>query len=548
MTHFNVLTEPWLTAVSHDGTEREYSLLDLLAHAHELKMVVDPAPPIQFGLYRLLIAFVQHALRLQEIEDLEDALDLGKFDASVFEAYAKEIGWHRFDLFDPQRPFMQSGPFADDLKHTDSVAKLFYHLPKGSNKIHFVHLQEHEHAVAPAVAARALCSIAAFEMSGGQGYSPSLNGAPPWYVLAVGRNLFETILLNCCVMDIPGLNHDAPPAWASDEPILPKEEKSVGSIVEGLTWQPRRVRLLPSDGGVCTYSGRESTILVRKVVWWYGFKVSDPDGWLDPHVAYVYDEKNGRQALRPEEGKQLWCDYGALFLLRDQKLRTKTYSRPAVVNQLLLLKDERVISEDIAEQFEVYGMRTRKGQAKIFEWQYDRMPLKTAVLKNPEAGVQVQHAIQLAQDVAKALASALQAQHPEGERERSKKSSGRRPKTRERGNRLPNEKALGSLIHRAQSEFWILLEPIFHSEFLRQLGEQRVGDQEARQALLSEWKSTLREIAWRCFDKVSWSVGVGADALRRQVIARSAFAAALSMVLKETAKVRGGKGEKSGGE
>ena len=43
-------------------------------------MVVDPAPPIQFGLYRLLIAFVQHALRLQEIEDLKDALDLGKFD------------------------------------------------------------------------------------------------------------------------------------------------------------------------------------------------------------------------------------------------------------------------------------------------------------------------------------------------------------------------------------------------------------------------------------------------------------------------------------
>ena len=92
--------------------------------------------------------------------------------------------------------------------------------------------------------------------------------------------------------------------------------------------------------------------------------------------AYVYDEKNGRQALRPEEGKQLWCDYGALFLFRDQKLRTKTYSRPAVVNQLLLLKDERVISEDIAEQFEVYGINAQRTSKNI------RMAVRPHALEN----------------------------------------------------------------------------------------------------------------------------------------------------------------------
>ena len=30
LAEFNVLTEPWITAVALDGTEREYGLLDVL--------------------------------------------------------------------------------------------------------------------------------------------------------------------------------------------------------------------------------------------------------------------------------------------------------------------------------------------------------------------------------------------------------------------------------------------------------------------------------------------------------------------------------------
>lgn len=513
--HFNVLTEPWLTAVSHDGTEREYSLLDLLARAHELKAVVDPAPPIQFGLYRLLIAFVQHALRLQELEDLEDALELGKFDVSVFEAYAKEIGWHRFDLFDPQHPFMQTRPFPDDAKQTMSVVNMFYHLPAGTNVMHFFHMGEKDHAVSPAVAARALCSIAPFMTSGGAGYSPSINGTPPWYVLAVGTSLFQTILLNCCVMHISGLGHEAPPAWASDEVLVPKQEKSAESLVQGWTWQPRRVRLLPSDGGNCTYSGRHSSVLIREIIWGPGFKFAGHDGWLDPHVAYSLDAKRGRLALRPREDRQLWRDYGPLFLLREAEAGDVKFARPAIVDQLSLLKDEGIVPDDTAEQFEVYGMRVDK--AKVFEWHFERMPVQTPVLKHPEAGVQVQHALDLAERIAAALHRSLKLLYP--------RSGG------------GNAKALDGIIRRAQAQFWTRLEPIFHNEFVRELGRQKVGDEEARRALLAAWKKSLREVGWRCFNEASGALETGADALRRQVLARNTFSAALAKLLNETSTV-----------
>ncbi len=103
----------------------------------------------------------------------------------MFEAYAERIGWHRFDLFDPERPFLQTPPQAGDTDKAKSVVELFYHLPTGTNVIHFFHMEEAEQAVAAAVA-RALCSDRTFMTSGGAGYSPSINGTPPWYVWALG--------------------------------------------------------------------------------------------------------------------------------------------------------------------------------------------------------------------------------------------------------------------------------------------------------------------------------------------------------------------------
>lgn len=519
LTQFNVLTEPWLTAVTPDGREHEYGLLDLLSNAHELESIVDPSPPIQFGMYRLLIAFVQHALQLAEFEDLEDVLEQARFDRAVFERYAEKIGWHRFDLFDANRPFMQTPQIPGDADRPKSVVELFYHLPTGTNVIHFFHMEETEHAVAPAVAARALCSIAPFMTSGGPGYSPSINGTPPWYVLALGENLFETILLNCCVMHIGGLNHEAPPAWASDESFTPKAEKSAESLVQGLTWQPRQVRLLPSEGGVCSYTGGQSSVLVRQVAWGPGYKFAGHATWVDPNVAYQLDEKRGPIPVRPREHRQLWRDYGPLFLSRDNQKGSDKFARPAIVSQLSRLKAEGFVPADTAEQFEVYGMRVDK--AKVFEWQYERMPLRTGILQNPVADVQVRHALNLAEDVARGLYGALKRLHPhEGGK---------------------NAKALDGLIQRTQQQFWTNLERVFETEYLPSLERQSPGDEDARKELLENWKKALRTVGWRCVRDASETIDTGAEALRRQVEARNAFARTLGAVLDGALKARAGR-------
>lgn len=519
MTQFNVLTEPWLTAVARDGREQECGLLDLLEHAHEFQAVVDPSPPIQFGLYRLLVTFVQHALPLVEYEDLADALDHGRFDRAVFEAYAEGVGRHRFDLFDAEHPFMQTLPMAGDTDKPKSVVELFYHLPTGTNVIHFFHMEESDHAVAPAVAARALCSIAPFMTSGGAGYSPSINGTPPWYVWALGDNLFETILLNCCVMYIGGLGHDAPPAWAADEPFEPRAEKAADSLAQGFTWQPRQVRLLPSAGGVCTYSGRESPVLVRNIVWGPGHKFAGHERWVDPNVAYHLDEKRGRVPMRPREHRQLWRDYGPLFLSRDKERGSDKFSRPVIVSQLSRLKAEGFVPDDKAEQFEVYGMRVDK--AKVFEWQYERMPLRTPILQHPVADVQVRHALTLAEGVARGLYGALKRLHPH--------DGGK------------NSKALDGVIRRAQAQFWSRMERVFESEYLPSLERQAPEDEDARKALLHEWKLALRTVGWQCLEDGAAAIETGAEALRRQVEARNAFARALTAVLEGTSKANAGR-------
>lgn len=510
MTRYNVLTEPWITAVDSDGREREYGLLDTLLRAHELLGVVDASPPIQFGLYRLLVTFVQHAMQLSEYEDLQDVWDKGRFDADEFEAYTKRVGWHRFDLFDAERPFLQSPPMDGDDNKTASVVQLFYHIPAGGNLAHFVHVEEGRQAVSPAVAARGLCSIAPFMVQGGRGYAPSVNGTPPWYALALGRNLFETILLNCCVMRIGGLAHSAPPAWASDAPFEPHQRKAARSLAEGFTWQPRQVRLLPGDGGLCTYSGRRSAVLIKRIVWGPGLMFSGQDTWLDPNVAYQEDEKRGRLTVRPRERRQLWRDYAALFLARErQDGKSQKLLRPVIVTQLAHLKEQGYVPSDTAEHFEVYGVRA--DQAKLLEWQYERMPLKTAVLQNPLADVQVRRALELAEKVAGAIHAALKRLHP-------REGKG-------------NPKALGGLIQVAESRYWTELQQVFEAEYLPTLETQSPEDEVARSNLLASWKKALRAVGWQCVSEAVGGIETGAEALRRQVEARNVFGGMLAAIL-----------------
>jgi CRISPR system Cascade subunit CasA len=212
---FNVLTEPWIPAIRRDGSRDELGILTCLEQAHDLREIRDPSPIVEFGLYRLLVAFLLDALILAEKRpedplDLKALIEAGKFDRDLIHHYIERCG-EVFDLFHPERPFLQT-PMAKG--KSKPLAGMYPVAPSGTNVGHWHHLPEERMTVSVPEGARLLTTVAPFMTAGGAGLSPSINGAPAIYALPLGENLFETLIVN-----IPLRKQDSGDgliAWRSD--------------------------------------------------------------------------------------------------------------------------------------------------------------------------------------------------------------------------------------------------------------------------------------------------------------------------------------------
>lgn len=525
MASFNVLTEPWIPAADLDGGVEERGILRTLLMAPELSGIVDPAPPIQFGLYRFLIAFAMDALAIKEVEQVEELLSRGEFDEAKLQHYVDATGRDRFDLFHSDFPFMQSPREPGVGEKPKSIAELFQHLPSGTFATHFNHVKPEDQALSPSVCARGLMTIAPFMTAGGAGYSPSINGAPPWYVLARGDNLFQTIVLNCFALTNLGLDGDEPAAWRSQKRVIPRKEMRCSTILEGLTWRPRQIRLIPGDGGRCSYTGEESPVLVRQMVFSFGFKFSGD--WIDPNVAYRESDK-GRSPLRPREDRELWRDIGPLMLLRKEEYESENgkvrFSRPLVMEQLKELYWSGVLPRPKVEVVEAYGVRT-DGKMKVFEWQYERLGLPMEAEQKQDSGRQLQRAMDLAEKVAYCLRAALKTAYP-------REGKG-------------NEHAFETAIRSAERRFWSKLRLRFDGDFLLPLADQDENDPYAQPKLEEEWKKILLKAGWEVFEASLDPYDANADSLERQVKARDHFARAISGSLypSKSGKEKGDKGK-----
>ncbi|MHB0979850.1 MAG: type I-E CRISPR-associated protein Cse1/CasA [Thermoleophilia bacterium] len=501
MTTYDILKEPWIEAVTLDGNPVRLGLLGVLEKAPELSSLVDPSPLVRCGIYRLLVAFVMDAFWLKGMADIEDVFEAALFDRDVVARYVDDVGRSRFDLFDIERPFLQSRP-AEEIPDPapGPVARLLQHLPSGNFATHFCHGRADEHAFSPAVCAQALAAVAPFMTAGGAGFSPSVNGMPPWYVLVRGRNLFETVVLNCAPLDNWEEDEPTPPAWRRDEPVVPKRERACTSPLEALTWQPRRIRLIPGEGGVCTYSGESSPVLIWEAVFTYGFKSTG--GWLDPHVSYRSSDK-GPSPLRPREGRQLWRDTGPLLLLREEHFRGERgevrYQRPYVVRQREAFGRTGQVDLRSPPSVDAYGART-EGDMKIFEWRMETLSVPAQVFYDPRAPVQLQEAMEAAQRVEYHLQRATKMLYPRG-------GGG-------------NSSAFERLITRIQHAYWDALRGEFTNRLLPQMAAQDPDDLTAPETLRASWAATVRATAHASFDNHADSLDADGSALRRLVEAR----------------------------
>ncbi|HOF89306.1 MAG TPA: type I-E CRISPR-associated protein Cse1/CasA [Armatimonadota bacterium] len=521
MPSFDLRDEPWIPVLRLDGTAELLGLRRVLDEAHRLRAMHDPFPTVEFGLYRLLVALLLDIAAPDSLAALGGLLRQGRLDPAALDAYFTRWA-DRFDLFHPRYPFLQTAAMAGDA--AKPLAGLFAAIPSGTNAVHFHHAREDDFGVCSAMAARLLTTLAPFMTAGGAGLSPSINGAPPWYVLVQGQTLFETLCLNLPVLEIPTAAGTAPPAWRNPEPVEVRRYRQT-SVPEAFTWRPRRLRLLPEAGpGACAVTGAAGDVLIRQMQFAPGAACDFT--WFDPNVAYrVTGDKV--TPLRPQEGRALWRDTGPLALLRQQDFTSArgniSFERPLVVTQLETLISNRLVPKETKCDLAVYGMRTDM-KMKIFEWQHETLHLPDAIARRGALGGAAQRAMELAEGVAYALKSAIKHAYP-------REGKG-------------NAAAFNTRITEAQRDFWARVRGPYEA-LLHQLATLPEAEDAYAAALVAgtaAWQAALGDTGRRVLGEAIDDLDSDSDALKRVVEARQQFRNALfALFHPEQARGRGRK-------
>jgi CRISPR system Cascade subunit CasA len=488
---FDVLTEPWIPVIDvSGGVIREVGLLHCLQDAHRLKEIREPSPIVEFGLYRLLVAFVLDMLifsgeRPETSFDLKELIAIGNFDQNVIDEYLKNCG-DVFDLFHPEKPFLQT---KIKNKNPKPLAGLYPPVPSGTNVLHWHHKPETCLRVNAKGAARLLTTVAPFMTSGGAGLPPSINGAPPVYSLPVGKNLFETLILN-----IPLREQDSGTGtveWRSDR--IPGEERNQATATESLTWRPRKIQLIPEID-------QNGEIFVEKMFFEKGDKTRLK--WIDANVAYRF-EKDNIKPLRIKENSPLWRDAGSLLLVngyeRGKGKNRSFLQRPDAVHQAFEIEsslDKLVV--------QTYGMRTDM-KMKVFEWIRSVFSVPTKLGRSTRLGALVQRELDLADSVAWYLRIAIKNLSPNVAQK--------------------DKKTLGTIIDRSEQSYWKHLEKHFLPlmEAFSRLDPDAPDNPDLIKVTAEEWRNSVRSISSQQFEFAAKDMDSNGEALERIVFSRNWF-------------------------
>ena len=304
---FHVLDQPWIPVITTDGAEELLGIRETLARAHSLREISSASPLEEYSLYRFLGLFLMDALRPESEEDIEALMDAGQFDEERIEAYisrCKDEGTS-FDLFDEQRPFLQSAYDKALDGEPKPVSVLNCTLPSGNNHTHFDHADRLPKTLPPDTALRQVMTTYLFCTAAAQGYPSGVNASPPYFSVIMGRNLFETLCYTLLPTDSIGLQLDAPPVlWRRTDPIVPKREVGATSWLQGMLFPTRRICLIPDENGS-----------VVGIYYCQGENFVNKASWRDPYVSYRLG-KDGLFPMRPSADRALWRNLSDIVNIR----------------------------------------------------------------------------------------------------------------------------------------------------------------------------------------------------------------------------------------
>ncbi|MDB4872927.1 MAG: CRISPR-associated protein Cse1 family, partial [Gemmatimonadales bacterium] len=125
---FDLIERRWLP-VRIDGVPATVGLRDLFLQAHEVTDVDVGLPPAASGLWRLLTVLAARVTGLDAagrggVESWharrEELLNVGAFDRNMIDTYFERYR-DRFDLFHPQRPWLQDPRLAEECSKSSGL-------------------------------------------------------------------------------------------------------------------------------------------------------------------------------------------------------------------------------------------------------------------------------------------------------------------------------------------------------------------------------------------------------------------------------------------
>lgn len=307
---FNLCDEPWIKVRHTNGHVEELGLVELFDRLSEFDDLAGESATQNQATFRLLEAVLIGALRWHELfeadadaveiwTDVHEASNLGSLVTTYLETFR-----NRFNLFDPDLPFFQVADLRTKKGEYSDASVL---VPDVGPGLFSTSTQDASASLLPAVAARWLVYTQAYDISGiksGALGDPRVKGGKGYpigtgwvgaigSVQLMGPTLRDTLLLN---LPIEGglrvrdqvLDEDLPPWEREQDTAAPRSEAELlpRGVVDVLTWQQRRVRLIPNEDG---------TRVVGALIC-NGDKIQRANNFLDPTTGYRYSPAQTKMA------------------------------------------------------------------------------------------------------------------------------------------------------------------------------------------------------------------------------------------------------------
>ncbi len=392
----NLLDDAWLP-VSLAGEIRNVSLRSAAAQAHRIDGLAIVPPTRKVAVFRqTLLPLVLDALGAPgNRSEWGDRFDRGRFDSDAIDNYL-ELHRDRFNLFDSVAPFAQVAALRTANDEVKPSSLLVPSEPTGNNvplfgsrtASHGLRLSWMEAAI---WLLHAHCWDTAAIKSGAVG-DPRVKGGKTTgnrtgplgslgIVIPTGRNLFETILLNLPIAEPdPRLGADASadrPQWRRPPAEAEWSERPADGILDLLTWQARRIRLVP------TIDEKTGETVVEHVILAAGDRlVSTPD--YEPHTTWILSSPNGGAGvvLRPRRhrsGRAAWRGLDALLgkasSVGDTLVRTTI-----LLGQIGALQSEGALEDSYPLGVEIVGTEYGNQSAVVENVIHDAIPMPVRAL------------------------------------------------------------------------------------------------------------------------------------------------------------------------